>query len=594
MNHLEHFGFAREPFSLSPATLAFYNSAQHAGVVRTVSQMVDGREQYAVVQGAAGSGKTTVAYQIISQLSAELYGRAYVACTAAMKAADVAALVGLQLSGETAATLAEALDRCESEQLLVILDDADRLAPAVLNALLKSHRQAKFLLLGCDVVKIAGSLGERTLLINLGPLSDKGTVKYVKNRLRGAGGDSELFEKDAIAALHDYSGGNPAAINLNCERLLVMAAAANAETVSGQLARAVLAVAPATEAASAPPATATVGMTFEDEPTMDAASDDFADRELAGAVSVLDELANEALETEVAPSPKQAAAASAESASKSLELSDEDSADLDSLLGEFEAEVPAAAPAPSKVAPAKPKQVESVRTKSEIDDFAALADATAEDKLAVANDPEGGDVEDLLAEFEASEGEPEAASADQSDDDLDSLLADLDQTPSAPAAPAPKAAAKPAATAKAKPAPAPAEEDELDTLLGELQAEESVASKNADDNDADVDSLLKDLESESEVEVSIEAEIDIDADADVDALLGDLEADAGAASKSGEADELDALLDQLEDKPSASAKAAADPAAKATAAKPAAKPASKTADSELDDLLSQIDELQDI
>lgn len=601
MNHLEHFGFVREPFSLSPATLAFYNSAQHAGVVRTVSQMLDSREQFAIVQGVAGSGKTTVAYQIISQLSAELYGRAYIPCAATMQVADVAALAGLQLSGEVSNNLAQAIDRSESEQVLVILDDADCLAPPVLSALLKTSGQAKFLLLGCDMLKIAANLGNnKALLINLAPLSEKGTAKYIKNRLRSAGGDPELFQKEAIAAVYKRCNGNPAAINLNCERLLVMAAAANAECVKGDLARAVLAVT-ATPAAVAAP-NAAVGMTFEDEPTIDAAANDLAERELAGAVSALDDLADSSMEDDqqvvTDSKTKDVTTASKESHQPLVNgNSPEDSDDLDALLDEFELE---AEPATTLESDADERQVVE-QDQSEVDEFAALAQATSEDNLTTTK-AEGDDVDVLLAEFEASEASKTAPAQAAPESDLDELLADLDKTPS----PAPAAPAAPASKANTQAVVSPSNKstsdvnDELDTLLVDLQAAKAPAPSQLQANSGDdVDLLLQKqkIESESELDVALEVEDDPRDDADVDSLLSDLASEQEQAAPAADIDELDALLNQLEDKPAppapSPAKAAAKPADKAAPKTPAKSTASTSVDSELDDLLSQIDELQE-
>jgi type II secretory pathway predicted ATPase ExeA len=59
-----------------------------------------------------------------------------------------------------------------------------------------------------------------TVHCHLDPLTAAETAGYIIHRLSVVGGGAELFDKDAIAAVHYYSGGVPRLINLLCDHAL--------------------------------------------------------------------------------------------------------------------------------------------------------------------------------------------------------------------------------------------------------------------------------------------------------------------------------------------------------------------------------------
>lgn len=82
-------------------------------------------------------------------------------------------------------------------------------------------------------VKSDPSLSQRMQIVfALSPLSEAQTTAYIQEHMRAAGGDLWVFEKDALSALYQYSGGIPRKINLLCDTSLMLGFAARADNVS--------------------------------------------------------------------------------------------------------------------------------------------------------------------------------------------------------------------------------------------------------------------------------------------------------------------------------------------------------------------------
>jgi type II secretory pathway predicted ATPase ExeA len=58
---------------------------------------------------------------------------------------------------------------------------------------------------------------------HLEPLSREETLRYIRHRLTLAGGDGQIFDDAACAAVHFFSNGIPRLINSLCDYALVFA-----------------------------------------------------------------------------------------------------------------------------------------------------------------------------------------------------------------------------------------------------------------------------------------------------------------------------------------------------------------------------------
>ncbi len=58
------------------------------------------------------------------------------------------------------------------------------------------------------------------------------TLAYIRHRLQAAGGSSEIFEEEALSAIHELSGGLPRRINRLCDFALLVGYADNLDQVT--------------------------------------------------------------------------------------------------------------------------------------------------------------------------------------------------------------------------------------------------------------------------------------------------------------------------------------------------------------------------
>jgi len=66
-------------------------------------------------------------------------------------------------------------------------------------------------------------------------LNHSETELYVRHRMEVAGGNSELFTTDALALIHERSGGIPRRINLLCDSSLLTGYGKNSKTIDSEL-----------------------------------------------------------------------------------------------------------------------------------------------------------------------------------------------------------------------------------------------------------------------------------------------------------------------------------------------------------------------
>lgn len=89
----------------------------------------------------------------------------------------------------------------------------------------------------------------------LDPLTRDQTIEYVQQHVRAAGGDIWAFTREALDAVHRFSGGIPRSINNLCDTALMLGYASGAHAVTPDIVREAAddtGLAPATPSAEAP------------------------------------------------------------------------------------------------------------------------------------------------------------------------------------------------------------------------------------------------------------------------------------------------------------------------------------------------------
>jgi len=226
--HLDAFGLSVEPFTKEIEDRDLWLPPSKRGLVDELVDAIEARESV-LVTGEPGVGKTCVLRALRNALPAERYRLTY--ChNATLGRRDfyrqLCLALGLQPSATAAAvfyavtTQVEDLAR-ERQHPVFLLDEAHLLHQDTLDHLhiLLNYAWDSKALLSLVLVGLS-DLDDRLRLrrnrslysrlhrrLLLDPLSPEDTADYVRLRLERAGGGRELFASDAIALLHEATGG---------------------------------------------------------------------------------------------------------------------------------------------------------------------------------------------------------------------------------------------------------------------------------------------------------------------------------------------------------------------------------------------------
>lgn len=233
MEHLEHFGLARDPFVKDPLPQFHFESDAASDAERRILRGCLQRRTLCVLSGGIGLGKSTVMRRVLEGLDEERFDAhllvlVHLAAERSWLMVRLAQLLGVEApSAEWPKLCGEIFDRLaalheEGRHAVLLVDDAQLLARpeplAELRALLNLEHEGQHLL----TVVLAGSLelGRGLALdpalaqrvdvsVGLAPLDTEGVAAFVAHRVRAAGGDPALFDRDALAELARRSGGAP-------------------------------------------------------------------------------------------------------------------------------------------------------------------------------------------------------------------------------------------------------------------------------------------------------------------------------------------------------------------------------------------------
>lgn len=258
--YAQHFGLAREPFSLAPDPRFLFMSESHREALAHLLYGVGGGGGFVVLTGEIGAGKTTVARAFLEQLPthcrvAYIYNPSLSVIELLQAICSEFAIADLppQAGGRF---YVEALNafllkgHAQGKQALLVIDEAQALQPAVLEQLrlltnleTAERKLLQIILIGQpelrDMLAQPGleQLSQRVIArYHLGPLSPADTRAYLEHRLAVAGGlggaaPPNPFDAGAMAALHRLSGGVPRRLNLLADRALLGAYGRSRRTV---------------------------------------------------------------------------------------------------------------------------------------------------------------------------------------------------------------------------------------------------------------------------------------------------------------------------------------------------------------------------
>jgi general secretion pathway protein A len=235
-------GFKEHPFLVSADPRFLFLSSQHQVVLEAIQRVVVTRQGLAVVEGAVGVGKTTLARRLYDMLRGDekLFQPLYIH-TATYKStweamSDIAARLGVaRQRSEKALTRAFErwliFKRAEGQMPVIIIDDAQHLGWRSLNAFQYIYnfdvhdKLAQVIMFGQSEIRelIAQNSGLLSRVVSwqtILPLPPGETLSMINFRCAVAGRTEPLLEESAFYRLYEYSGGLPRTIVIVCSDIL--------------------------------------------------------------------------------------------------------------------------------------------------------------------------------------------------------------------------------------------------------------------------------------------------------------------------------------------------------------------------------------
>ena len=237
------YGLREKPFSLLPDPSYLYLSDKHQMALSLLEYSFLNQAGFCVISGATGAGKTTLIRHLLNQfgnhVSVGLITNTHQSFGELLRWILMA--FNLNYHTDSQPQLYQTFVNYLIEQYgknrntILIVDEAQNMSVETLEELrmLSNINTDKDQVLQIILVGQPGlrdklrrpeleQFAQRIAVdYHLEPLNQEEAHNYIRHRLTVAGGDPEIFTKEANDAVYRYSGGTPRLINLLCESVLV-------------------------------------------------------------------------------------------------------------------------------------------------------------------------------------------------------------------------------------------------------------------------------------------------------------------------------------------------------------------------------------
>ncbi len=245
--YLERFGFKSRPFPPTPDTALYYPASLHETALAALGRGLENDEGFSLLTGAAGMGKTLLAYALLERLGDKTASAFLTNSHFANRAALLQAILydlGLQYDDASEQTLRlrltdQLLKNCADERrTIVMIDEAHHLDADLLEELrllanleAGSGKAVQFVLSAqpgiLHTLQQPGldSLQQRVAVrVALGPLAVEEAYDYLLHHLRWAGAKPEkVFDETALETIARGTHGIPRCLNQAAHQALVLA-----------------------------------------------------------------------------------------------------------------------------------------------------------------------------------------------------------------------------------------------------------------------------------------------------------------------------------------------------------------------------------
>src|SRR5436305_12948162 len=252
----EFYGLRANPFNVNPDPRYLFLTRHTEEALACLTYGIQSRKGFVLLTGEVGTGKTTLINKLLEWLRLQQVATAFIfnsRLNVPQFLDYMMADFGIPCESKAKSQILLRLfnwllDRYRAgETVVLIVDEAQNLSDEVLEEIRMMTNLETFTEKLLQIVLVGQpeleqklkqpqlrQLRQRlTLRAKTHPLSLEETKAYIQQRLRIAGSNGQqIFDPDALLAVHRYSSGIPRVVNLVCEHCLVSAFVDQQKTIA--------------------------------------------------------------------------------------------------------------------------------------------------------------------------------------------------------------------------------------------------------------------------------------------------------------------------------------------------------------------------